>query len=69
MRTGEPGDYTVRVVEPEGEITLIEVMFHDDGSRWRCNIARPELADMEGLVQSLLDQGELESAFDPADTV
>ena len=71
MRTGEPGDYSVRVVEPDGEITLIEVTFRDDGSRWRTNVATSDSdqAELARLVQSLLDQGEFESAFDPADTV
>jgi hypothetical protein len=66
MRTGEPGDYSVRVVEPDGVITLIEVTFLDDGSRWRANVATSESdqAELERLVQSLLDQGEFESAFD-----
>ena len=70
VRTGEPGDYSVRVVEPDGEITLIEVVFHDDGSRWRTNVATSgsDQAELERLIQSLLDQGEFESAFDPADT-
>jgi len=71
MRTGESVDYSVRVVEPDGVITLIEVTFHDDGSRWRTNVAASESdqAELERLVQSLLNQGEFESAFDPADTV
>lgn len=65
MRTGEPGDYSVRVVEPDREITLIEVTFHDDGSRWRTNVSSDsDQAELERLVQSLLDQGEFESAFD-----
>jgi hypothetical protein len=60
MRTGKPGDYSVRVVEPDGEITLIEVKFHDDGSRWRTNVSTSESdqAELERLVQSLLDQDE-----------
>jgi hypothetical protein len=63
MRTGESGDYSVRVVEQHGEIAENEVMFHDDGSRWRSSVATSDLAALEGLVQSLLDQGEFESAF------
>jgi hypothetical protein len=67
MRTGESGEYSVRVVEQDGEITLIEVTFHNDGSRWRSNVATSDSnqAALEGLVQSLLGEGEFESAFDP----
>jgi hypothetical protein len=63
MRTGESGDYSVRVVEQHGEIAEIEVTFHDDGSRWRSSVATSDLVALEGLIQSLLDQGEFESAF------
>jgi hypothetical protein len=66
MRTGGSSDYSVRVVENHGEITEIEVTIHDDGSRWRSNVATADHAALEGLVQSLLDHGEFESAFDPA---
>jgi hypothetical protein len=63
MRTGESGDYSVRVVEQHGAIAEIEVAFHDDGSRWRSSVATSDLVALEGLVQSLLDEGEFESAF------
>jgi hypothetical protein len=66
MRTGEAGDYTVRVVEQYDGITAVEVTFHDDGSRWRSNFATTDHAALEEGVQSLLDQGEFESAFNPA---
>jgi hypothetical protein len=67
---GRP-DATPAVVEPDGEITLIEVTFHDDGSRWRTNVAtsHSDQAELKRLVQSLWTRGEFESAFDPADTV
>ena len=68
MRTGEARDYTVRVVHQYDGITDVEAMtFHDDGTRWRSNFATTDRPVLEEWVQSLLDQGEFESAFDPVD--
>jgi hypothetical protein len=67
MKTGKSGEYSIRVLNQRGEIAEVEVTFHDDGSRWRSNFATTDLAALEEGVQSLLDQGEFESAFDPMD--
>jgi hypothetical protein len=47
---------------------LVEVTFESDGSRWRSNFATADHAALTRLVQSLLDQGEFESAFDRVDS-
>jgi hypothetical protein len=67
MKTVKSGEYSIRVVQQRGEIAEVEVTFHDDGSRWRSNVATTDRAAIEQLVRSLLEQGEFDSAFDPMD--
>jgi hypothetical protein len=47
MKTGKSGEYSIRVVKQRGEIALVEVTFHDDGSRWRSNFSTTDLAALE----------------------
>ena len=64
MRTGEPGDYTFTATDAGNGLTSVEVTFKDDGSRWVTTFATDDEDTIASVIQSALDQGEFEAAFE-----